>query len=175
MKTLSFVLTNQKQRSTAAWKLRVARTSCYLCPHLCSSQRCCRVEHRGGVDVARRVDLRRPLQLREFGVATPSAGVTAGASPLRCVTEPQRQHDPSVRPRCVVTSSFICTLISGRTFFSDLATSLHLLPTSECKHHCFLLLALEKHTCDFKKIQSHLLLLQLEVELFELCCCGVYY
>lgn len=101
MKTLSSVLTNQKQRSTADWESRVARTSCWLCPHLCSSQRCCRAEHRGGVDVQRPVDLRRPLQLREFGVATPLAGVTAGASPLRCVTEPQRQYDPSVRPHCV--------------------------------------------------------------------------
>lgn len=103
MKTLSFVLTNQKQRSAADWKSRVVSRD--LLPVVSSPvQRpgdACRAEHRGGVDVGRRVDLRRPLRLREFGVATPLAGVTAGASPRRCVTEPQRQHDPSVRPHRV--------------------------------------------------------------------------
>lgn len=166
MKTLSFALTNQKQRSTADWKSRVVSRD--LLPVVSSpAQRPATL--RGGASWRSR---RREASWPAAPPATERVWCRdpVGRCHSRCVSSEVCNRAAattwslSASTPCV-TSSFVCTLISSRAFFSDLATLLHLLPTSECKRHYFLLLPLGKHTCYFclqKKIQ---------ILLKVVCCC----
>lgn len=173
MKTLSFALTNQKQRSAADWKSRVVSRD--LLPVVSSPvQRPATL--RGGASWRSR---RREASWPAAPPATERVWCRdpVGRCHSRCVSsEVCNRAAATTRSLSAstpgVTSSFVCTLISSRAFFSDLATLLHLLPTAATGKTHWLLLFAKKNT---NSAQSHLLLLQLEVELFELCCCGVYY